>query len=118
MSSDLRNHPVGYFAYPLLSRYDRDRFDVYCYSFYEGSPSPAQAQIGKQVTGYRWWPGRTSEQVAEGIAADNLDILFELGAVVGIHASVSGTKIIQSLREKMPLQKSNDRVLRTPRRDI
>lgn len=79
MSSDLRNHPVGYFAYPLLSRYDRDRFDVYCYSFYEGSPSPAQAQIGKQVTGYRWWPGRASEQVAEGIAADNLDILFELG---------------------------------------
>lgn len=79
MSSDLRNHPVGYFAYPLLSRYDRDRFDVYCYSFYEGPPSPAQAQIGKQVTGYRWWPGRASEQVAEGIAADNLDILFELG---------------------------------------
>ncbi|UTF48802.1 tetratricopeptide repeat protein [Desulfomicrobium sp. ZS1] len=79
MSSDLRNHPVGYFAYPLLSRYDRDRFDVYCYSFYEGSPSPAQAQIGKQVTGYRWWPGRASEQVAEGIAADGLDILFELG---------------------------------------
>lgn len=79
MSSDLRNHPVGYFAYPLLSRYDRDRFEVYCYSFYEGSPSPAQAQIGKQVTGYRWWPGRASQQVAEGIAADNLDILFELG---------------------------------------
>ena len=79
MSSDLRNHPVGYFAYPLLSRYDRERFEVYCYSFYEGSPSPAQAQIGKQVAAYRWWPGRTSEQVAEGIAADGLDILFELG---------------------------------------
>ena len=79
MSSDLRNHPVGYFAYPLLSRYDRDRFEVYCYSFYEGSASPAQAQIERQVAAYRWWPGRSSEQVAEGIAADGLDILFELG---------------------------------------
>lgn len=79
MSSDLRDHPVGYFAYPLLSRYDRDRFEVYCYSFYEGSRSPAQVQIERKVAAYRWWPGRTSEQAAEGIAADGLDILFELG---------------------------------------
>lgn len=79
MSSDLRDHPVGYFAYPLLSRFNRDRVEVYCYSFHQGARSPAQAQIEKAVTAYRWWPGRTSEQVAEGIAADGLDILFELG---------------------------------------
>ncbi len=79
MSSDLRDHPVGYFAYPLLSRYDRDRVEVYCYSFAQGQRSAAQAQMEKAVTAYRWWPGQGSAQVAEGIAADGLDILFELG---------------------------------------
>lgn len=79
MSSDLRDHPVGYFAYPLLSRYDRDRVEVYCYSFAQGRRSAAQAQMEKAVTAFRWWPNRSSEHIAEGIAADGLDILFELG---------------------------------------
>ena len=79
MSSDLRHHPVTYFALPLLESYDRDRVEVFCYSFYEGATSPAQEYIAKQVTGFRLWPKRTDAQVAEGIAADGLDMLFELG---------------------------------------
>lgn len=79
MSSDLRDHAVGYFAYPLLSRFDRDRVEVFCYSFYQGPRTTAQAQMEKAVTAFRWWPNRASEHVAEGIAADGLDILFELG---------------------------------------
>ncbi|MES2341375.1 MAG: tetratricopeptide repeat protein, partial [Pseudomonadota bacterium] len=31
MSSDLRAHPVAYFAFPLFEHYDRNRFEVYCY---------------------------------------------------------------------------------------
>ena len=79
MSSDLRNHPVSYFALPLLLEHDRDRFEVFCYSFYEGARDAVQARIEPSVHAFRWWPRRPDQQVAEGIAADGLDMLFELG---------------------------------------
>jgi protein O-GlcNAc transferase len=79
MSSDLRHHPVTYFALPLLEGYDRDRVEVYCYSFYEKDPDRVQTLIAQKVTGFRHWPKRPDAQVAAGIAADDLDILFELG---------------------------------------
>ena len=79
MSSDLRNHPVGYFAQPLLLDYDRDRFEVFCYSFYEGARDAVQAELEQRVTGFRWWPKTPDQKIAEGIAADGLDLLFELG---------------------------------------
>lgn len=79
MSSDLRAHPVTYFALPLLESYDRDRFEVYCYSFYERAKDDVQALIESKVDAFRWWPRRPDREVAEGIAADRLHILFELG---------------------------------------
>ena len=79
MSSDLRNHPVTYFALPLLEGHDRDRVQVFCYSFFEGEQDPIQARIALRVDAFRWWPRRPGAQVAEGIAEDCLDILFELG---------------------------------------
>lgn len=79
MSSDLRSHPVAYFALPLLENYDRDRFEVFCYSFYERQRDSVQAHIERRVDGFRWWPRRSDGDVADGIAADKLDILFELG---------------------------------------
>lgn len=79
MSSDLRHHPITYFALPLLEGYDRDRVEVFCYSFYEKEPDRVQQHLQQQVTAFRHWPKRPEAQVAEGIAADGLDILFELG---------------------------------------
>jgi predicted O-linked N-acetylglucosamine transferase (SPINDLY family) len=79
MSSDLRHHPITYFALPLLEGYDRERVEVFCYSFCETAPDWTQEYIATQVTAFRHWPRRSDAQVAEGIAADRLDILFELG---------------------------------------
>ncbi len=79
MSSDLRNHPVTYFTLPLLEAYDRDRFQVFCFSFYEGERDQVQAYIEGRVDAFRWWPRRPSGDVAQGMAQDDLDILFELG---------------------------------------
>lgn len=79
LSSDLRNHPITYFALPLLEGYDRDRVEVFCYSFYEKEPDNVQAHVARSVTAFHQWPRRPDAQVAEGIAADGLDILFELG---------------------------------------
>lgn len=79
MSSDLRNHPVTYFALPLLELYDRDRVQVFCYSFYEGERDGVQQHIEQKVDAFRWWPRKPSAEVARDIAQDELDILFELG---------------------------------------
>jgi len=79
MSSDLRRHPVAFFALPLFDHLDRERFDVYCYSFYEGQEDPLQAYIAKQVTAFRWIPDTRSRDVAQVIADDQLDMLMELG---------------------------------------
>lgn len=79
MSSDLRHHPITYFALPLLEGYDRDRVEVFCYSFCERPADQVQQMLTEKVTGFRHWQHRPDAQIAEGIAADHLDILFELG---------------------------------------
>ncbi len=79
MSSDLRAHPVAYFALPLLEHYDRSRFEVYCYSFYQGEEDPTQKQITAWVDGFRWWPHIGDREAAQEIAKDELDMLIELG---------------------------------------
>ena len=79
MSSDLRQHPVGYFAMPLFDHIDRERFEVFVYSFYTGKEDSAQRHITEQVTAYRWWPEISIGDAAEKIAQDQLDMLIELG---------------------------------------
>ena len=79
MSSDLRQHPVGYFALPLFDHLDRDRFEVFVYSFYTGQEDATQRHITGRVTAYRWWPDISVAGAAEKIAEDQLDMLIELG---------------------------------------
>ncbi|MBL8772133.1 MAG: tetratricopeptide repeat protein [Phenylobacterium sp.] len=79
MSSDLRQHPVGYFAMPLFDHVDNERFEVFVYSYYLGQEDAAQRHIAERISAYRWWPDIGVGQAAEKIAEDQLDILIELG---------------------------------------
>lgn len=79
MSSDLRHHPVSYFALPIFEHYDPDRFEFFAYSFYPGAPDDVQRQIAGRVAGFRTMPNMPERDIADRIAADRLDILFELG---------------------------------------
>jgi len=79
MSSDLRQHPVGYFAMPLFEYLDNERFEVFVYSYYTGKEDDAQRYITDRISGYRWWPDIGVGDAAERIAADQLDMLIELG---------------------------------------
>jgi protein O-GlcNAc transferase len=79
MSSDLRAHPVGYFAYPLFEAIDKNRFDVFVYSFNQGQEDAVQRFIASQVTAFRWNPEISAHDAAQMIADDDLDILIELG---------------------------------------
>lgn len=79
LSSDLRHHPVSYFALHLLDLFDSEQFEVFCYSFCEKQRDRVQTYIESKVTGFRWWPHKPDAEVAADIQRDNLDILFELG---------------------------------------
>jgi protein O-GlcNAc transferase len=79
MSSDLRGHPVAYFAMPVFEFIDKARFDVYCYSFYTGLNADVHQQYIAERTTFRWWRAISDRDAAQAIADDNLDILFELG---------------------------------------
>lgn len=79
-SSDLRNHPVGYFALPLLQNYDKSRFEVFGYSCFSREADDVQKHMATLVDGFRVWPGASELAVAQGMADDRLDILIEMGA--------------------------------------
>jgi protein O-GlcNAc transferase len=80
MSSDLREHVVTHFAWPLFEHVDRARFEIYCYSYFRTpEPPPLQRQVSERVDVFRWHPSITDRSAAELIAGDQLDILFELG---------------------------------------
>ena len=79
MSSDLRAHPVAYFAQPLFEHFDRSRFEIYCYSFFIGEEDRLQARIASLVDQFRWPKEITDRDAAQMIADDQLDMLIELG---------------------------------------
>ena len=79
MSSDLRNHPVAYFALPLIEGYDRTQFELYCYSWNSGGADWVQNRIATLCDGFRLAPVISDRDAASLIAADGLDMLIELG---------------------------------------
>jgi len=79
MSSDLRDHPVAYFALPIFEHIDRERFEIVCYSFYPAPPDRVQSFIEQRVLKFHSMLEATDQEIAQRIADDDLDILFELG---------------------------------------
>lgn len=79
MSSDLRDHPVSYFAAPLLLNLDRSRFEIFCYSWTNRTPDAVQRRIASAVDRFVHDSSLSDRDAAQLIAADGLDLLFELG---------------------------------------
>lgn len=79
MSSDLRNHPVSYFALPIIDHYDRERVEIYCYSFYPRPADRVQQYIAENVAAFRLMPEVDTREAAQRIADDELDVFIELG---------------------------------------
>ena len=79
MSSDLRNHPVAYFAAPLVFGLDRQRFEVFCYSWNAQRADPIQERFAQSADTFRLAPKIADREAAQLIADDQLDILIELG---------------------------------------
>ncbi|MDB5419509.1 MAG: hypothetical protein JWP50_2928, partial [Phenylobacterium sp.] len=79
LSSDLRGHPVGYFVEPLFQHLDPGRFQLFCYGFDSGPEDGLQAFFASRATAFRRMPEASAREAAQAVAADDLDMLIELG---------------------------------------
>ncbi len=78
LSSDLRQHSVAKFLLPFLRHRDRTRFDIYCYSTTPELVDSVQDEIRHLSQKFAHLENHSDRQIAETIANDNLDILFDL----------------------------------------
>jgi len=84
MSSDLRRHPVGYFAAPLFDHRD-PRFDLHVYSFFQREEDAVQRDLAGKAAAVRCMPQASAREAAQAIADDRLDMLIELGGTTAMN---------------------------------
>ena len=76
ISPDLRFHVVAFFSYAFFHDYDRERFEVYCYT--DCAEDGASRNIAAMVDVWRNVRGLKYETVADVVYRDNIDILIDL----------------------------------------
>ena len=78
LSADLRKHSVSRFLTPLMQKYDRDRFEFFCYSPVRSVGDPIQVLIQDNVDQFTFVNDKSSREIARVIQEDDVDILLEL----------------------------------------
>lgn len=77
-SADFHNHAVAQFTVALFERHDRDRFEIYGYSFGHDDGSDYRRRIAAACTSFVDLRDAPFRAAAERIAADGIDILVDL----------------------------------------
>ncbi len=78
MSADFRDHPVGHLIAGLFSRHDRRAVEVVAYAIGPRDESAWRKRIMNGADRFRDLRDAGSDEVAERIAADGIDILVDL----------------------------------------
>lgn len=76
ISPDFRNHVVLRFTYAMLTAYNKDKFEVYCYS--TGKEDEYSDNLKNKVDCWRNLRGMAYETIAKEIYHDKIYILVEL----------------------------------------
>ena len=77
LSGDFRNHVMGKMMYPVISRHNRDAFEIYCYSL-AGREDDWTRKFREASHKFANLHGMDELQAAQSIAQDKLDILVDL----------------------------------------
>jgi len=83
ISGDFREHPIGWTFAPLIERLDRSRYEAWCYSLFEAADDVTR-RIGTSATQWHDVSALSTQQVANVINADRIDILVDLSGYAGI----------------------------------
>jgi len=77
VGSDFRDHCQSLFTIPLLSRHDRERFEIFCYANVP-QPDAFTERLRECADCWRETTGQTDEEAARQVRADRIDILVDL----------------------------------------
>ncbi|MCH8096280.1 MAG: tetratricopeptide repeat protein [Proteobacteria bacterium] len=78
LSSDLYTHSVSRFLVPWIRDYDRERFEIYCYTPIRSLGDARQQFFMEKVDEFTFVDNRSDREIAENIQEDGVDILLEL----------------------------------------
>jgi predicted O-linked N-acetylglucosamine transferase (SPINDLY family) len=83
LSSDFHDHATAFLASAYLSRHDRDRFSVFCYSFGPIEGSAYAQRIRESANAFRDIRGLGHATAAQTIRDDQIDMLVDLKGHTG-----------------------------------
>ena len=83
VSSDLREHAIGFLTAELFELHDRDKVEVYAYYSGQVGPDNLRARIREACDHWRDVVGWSYRRVARQIVNDEIDILIDLGGHTG-----------------------------------
>ncbi len=78
VSSDLREHAVGFALTDVFEQHDRENFEIFAYYCGIARPDPTQARIKAAVDRWTDINGMNDDEAAGVIAQDGIDILIDL----------------------------------------
>ncbi len=78
LSSDLKSHSVVNFVLPVLRHYDRNQFEIHCYSPGEAPNDKKQIMVRELVDSFHVFKNLDLRHAAEKIQDDGVDVLLEL----------------------------------------
>ena len=78
VSSDLRDHAVGFAMTDVVEQHDREYFEIFAYYCEIDRPDGTQARIAAAVDRWTDLNGLDDDAAAAAIAADGIDILVDL----------------------------------------
>lgn len=78
LSSDLKYHSVVNFVLPILRHYDRDQFEIHCYSPTSAPNDKKQQLVKGLVDNFHVFENLDFRPAAEKIQNDGIDVLLEL----------------------------------------
>jgi predicted O-linked N-acetylglucosamine transferase (SPINDLY family) len=82
VSPDLRAHSVAYFLEPLLEHLPREQFQAFCYSTVK-LPDGVTRRLREKADHWRNLLHRSSQDMAEEVLKDEIDILIDLAGHTG-----------------------------------
>lgn len=89
LSPDFRNHVVLLFIWAMLTQYDKDKFEVYCFSLSSVEDQYSE-YIKEQVSGWYNVSGMEARNGAKVVYDKEIDILVELAG----HSSHNGMAVM------------------------
>lgn len=93
LSGDLHMHAVGLLSVELLELHDRERFEVYAFSWSRDDGTPLRARIRRAVDHYVPIGGLDDTAAAKLIAEAGIDILVDLqGLTSGARPAIVGMR--------------------------